>query len=73
MLQKWKGVEKRGGKSSRYKEKKSLSKLDSEDIKRRVRAFVDSADHGSQVKSQSRIQLFTIWACMAQKSRYDDQ
>lgn len=41
--------------------KKSLSKLDSEDIKRRVRSSVDSLDHGSQVKSQSQIQLFTIW------------
>lgn len=58
MLQKWKGVEKKGGKEQQTL-KKSLSKLGSEDIKRRVRSSVDSLDHGSQVKSQSQIQLFT--------------
>lgn len=41
--------------------KKSLSKLDSEDIKNRVQTSVDSLDHGSRVKSQSQIQLLTIW------------
>lgn len=60
MLQKWKGVEKKAG-IEQHTLKKSLSKLDSEDIKNRVQTSVDSLDHGSRVKSQSQIQLLTIW------------
>lgn len=49
--------------------KKTLSKLESGDMKRSVRSCVDSVDHHNPIKKKKRKkenQLITIWVCMAQ-------